>query len=135
MSHLTKVKTKIKNYLILKQALSDLNIKYVESSENNELVVKGYDKDHEKVRMLLKTGGPYDIGIVHNTAEDTYEFIADWWGVEDYIEMKQEDYINKITQRYAYNNVMDKIRSKGYDVVNEDVDEKENIRIVLRKWE
>jgi hypothetical protein len=135
MSHLTKVKTKIKNYVILKQALSDLNIKYVESSENNELVVKGYNKEHEKVQMLLKTGGPYDIGVVHNVAEDTYEFIADWWGVENYVEMTQEDYINKITQRYAYNNVMDKIKSKGYDVVNENTDEKENIRIVLRKWD
>lgn len=135
MSHLTKVKTQIKNYAILKQALTDLNIRYVESTESNELVVKGYDKDHEKVQMLLKTGGPYDIGIVHNVAEDTYEFIADWWGVENYVEMTQEDYINKITQRYAYNNVMDQIRSKGYDVVNEDVDEKENIRIVLRKWD
>ena len=30
---------------------------------------------------------------------------------------------------------MDKIKDKGYQIVNEEVDNKQNIRIVLRKWQ
>ncbi|MDY6969220.1 MAG: DUF1257 domain-containing protein [Spirochaetota bacterium] len=135
MSHFTKIKTNISNLNILKQTLKDLNIVYNESDINNKLTIKGWNNENVEVLLELKTGCSYGVGVVLNEENNTYEFVADWWGVETGTEVTQEDYINKITQKYAYNTVMDKIRSKGYEIVSEDVDEETNVKIVLRKWE
>ena len=135
MSHFTRIKTQINNLITLKQTLKDLNIDFTESDTNTKLLIKGWDNQSQEVLLELKNGGPYSIGLVFNDKTNTYEFIADWWGAETYIEKSQENYINEITQRYAYNTVMMKIKTKGYEIINEDTDEHDNIRIVLRKWE
>ncbi len=135
MSHITEVKTNIKNLIMLKQALKDLNIEFVEADAQNMLEIKGWNKEKKEVLMELKTGCSYSVGVVLNEETKTYEFVADWWGLETYTEVSQEEYINKITQKYAYNTVLDKIRSKGYELVNEEVDEEQNVRVVLRRWE
>ncbi|MCP4133335.1 MAG: DUF1257 domain-containing protein [bacterium] len=135
MSHFTKVKTQIKNLVMLKQALDDLNITCVEAEEGQTIEIKGWNKDTTEVLMELKTGSSYSVGVIENQETGTYEFVADWWGIETYTEVTQEQFMNKITQRYAYNTVMDKIKAKGYDLVTEEVDEKEQLHVVLRKWE
>ena len=85
--------------------------------------------------MEIKTGSSYSIGVVLNKKTNNLEFIADWWGVESHSGINHEDFLNKIYQKYAYNNVMDAIKNKGYQLVNEESDDKNNIRIVLRKWQ
>lgn len=135
MSHFTKVKTELKNLLILKQTLKDLDLTFVEADENTKINIKGWNNEKEEALLEIKTGGPYSIGVVHNQEEDTYELVADWWGVEMYVEQSQEEFIDKISQKYAYNTVIDKIQTKGYDIATEEVDEENNLRIVLRKWD
>ena len=134
MSHFTRVKTKIKNLIRLKDILKVLDYSIVESSTENKITVKGWNKDQTEVLVKIKTGGSYDIGIVRNE-EGFYEFVADWWGVETTTGLTQEDFLNKITQQYAYSTIKDKIKQKGYDLVTEEVDDKQNIRIVIRRWE
>ncbi len=135
MSHFTSVKTEIKNLIMLKQALKDLNLEYVEAEAGQHLKIKGWNKEEFECLLEIKTGGPYSVGIVQNKQTENYEFVADWWGVETYTELAQDQYMNRITQRYAYHTVMDKIKDKGYSLVNEEVDEDNNVRLVLRKWE
>ena len=134
MSHFTKVKTKINNLNLLKQVLEDINIQFIESTAEQQISINCFNNEKIDVQMELKTGGKYSVGVVE--AEDgTYEFVADWWGVEMYTELNEQQYTNKIIQKYAYNSVMDKVRAKGYDFVQEEVDDKNNIHVVLRKWE
>jgi hypothetical protein len=137
MSHITKIKSKITNLNLLKKCLADLKIQYTEITKENKIEIKSWDKKSvaSDIKLEIKTGSSYNVGVILNEKTETYEFVADWWGVESHSGIKTEDFINKISQKYAYNNVMDKIKDKGYQIVNEDVDDKQNIRIVLRKWE
>lgn len=134
MSHFTKVKTKIKNFVRLKDILKKLNYSYEESTEDGTINIHGWNKEETEALLKIKTGGSYDIGVIQNK-EGFYEFIADWWGVETTTGLTQDDCINKITQQYAYTTIIEKIRKKGYDLVTEEVDDKQNIRLVVRKWE
>ena len=135
LSHFTKIKTQIKNINILKQTLEDLKIDFNESDINNKLTIRGWNNANEEVLLELKTGSSYGVGVILNKQNNTYDFIADWWGVETSSGLNQDDYIDKITQKYAYNTVMDKIKTKGYDIVKEEVDDNNCVRILLRKWE
>jgi Protein of unknown function (DUF1257) len=137
MSHITKVKSKIDNLLLLKKTLADLDIECIEATTDNSIKLKAWGKEkiNEDVIMEIKTGSSYSVGLVLNKEDNTYEFVADWWSVETFTGIKQEDFIDKITQKYAYNNIMDKIKDKGYELVTEKVDEDKNIRLVLRKWQ
>jgi hypothetical protein len=137
MSHLTKIKSKIDNLVLLKQTLKDLNIQFNEADGSNVIKIKSWDKKivDEKILLDIKTDCSYNVGVILNKKDNTYEFSADWWGIETYTGVKQEDFVNKIMQKYAYNNLMDKIRDKGYSLVTEEVDDKNNIRVVLRKWQ
>jgi hypothetical protein len=136
MSHIAKIKSKINNLVLLKQTLDDLGIKYVEATENTPLRVKVWNDKfiEDDVKLEIKTGCTFSIGVVYNEEEKSYDFVADWWGIETYADVKQEDMMNKINQKYAYNNVLEKVRKEGYDVVTEQVDNENNIRIVARKW-
>jgi hypothetical protein len=133
VSHFTKVKTKIKSLARLKQVLKDLNYNYNEAEEQTALRIKGWNETEEQVLLEIETGCQYNVGVV--LEEDTCQFVADWWGVETYTGVTQQDFIDKIMQKYAYNTVLDKITQKGYNIVTEEVDDKQNIRILIRKWE
>jgi hypothetical protein len=135
VSHLTKIKTQISDLNLLKQALKELNYKTVENSDGSMVVIKGWNNESMEALLEIKTGGPYSIGVVRNAENNSYEFTADWWGVETYTGLKQEEIINKITQKYVYNSVLEKIKSKGYSIVKETTNEKQEIRLVLRKWD
>jgi len=133
MSHFTRVKTKINDLVRLKQVLQELDYTFLEAGQNSSLAIKGWDKLTQDVQLEIKTGCSYSVGVILN--ENNLEFVADWWGLETYTGVTQEDFINKITRKYAYSTVMDKIKEKGYSIVTEEIDDKQNIRILLRKWE
>ena len=134
MSHFTKVKTNIKNFIRLKDILKALHYSYEQSTENTQVSIKGWNKENTGVLLKIKTGGSYDIGVIKNE-QGLFEFVADWWGVETTTGLTQEDFINKVTQQYAYSTIREKMKQKGYDLVTEEVDDKQNIRIVVRRWE
>lgn len=135
MSHLTTIETKITNLVHLKQALDALKIKYVEGTAENTVKVKGWNNETIDALLEIKTGGPYGIGVVHNAETGTYEFTADWWGAEMYLEEGKETFLQKISQQYAYSSVIEKVRKQGYTLVKETTDDNQNIRLVLRKWD
>ena len=137
MSHITKVKSKITDISLLKKTLADLKMQYTEITQENPIEIKSWNKENivKDMQLEIKTGSSYNVGVIFNEKTKTHEFVADWWGVESYSGINKDDFINKISQKYAYNNVMDKIKDKGYQVVNEEVDDKQNLRIVLRKWQ
>jgi hypothetical protein len=134
MSHFTTVKTQISDLVRLKTIINELGFTIEEATETLKVFINGWNKSKEEALIKIKTGCSYDIGVIKNE-EGMFEFVADWWGVESTAGIVQEEFINKITQKYAYSTVMDKIREKGYDIVEEVVDDKQSIRIVVRRWE
>lgn len=134
MSHIAKVETKIRDMAMLKKALSAIQMNFTETAEGQTLTVKGYGKgeDIEGCFMEINVGSKYGIGIRKNA--ENYEFVADWWAIETFTGQKQEDLIDKITRRYAYETVIDKVRGMGYSVVDETVDSSSNVRLTVRRW-
>ena len=52
------------------------------------------------------------------------------------VELKQiaEEFTQKLTQCFVYDKVMRELKSKDFQVVNEEVSEDESIRIHVRRW-
>ena len=67
------------------------------------------------------------------TQDGTFEFVADWWGVESTRGVGEEEFIKKLTQRYSYHKVMEEIRKKGYTLEKE-VSEDDTIQLRVRTW-
>jgi hypothetical protein len=134
MSHIATISTKIKDLVNLKKALTVLEMKYVEAQNGQGLTIKGYNKNENVADciMEIKTGSSYSIGV--QEIEKGYEIVADWWAIETFTGQKQEDIINRITRQYAYETVMDRIKGMGFNVIQEEQDTKENIRITIRRW-
>ncbi|HAL18859.1 MAG TPA: hypothetical protein DCO86_04475 [Spirochaetaceae bacterium] len=134
MSHISKIDTTIKDLTILKKALTNINMKFIEAQNDQLITVQGYGKDEiiENCIMEIKTGCKYSIGV--RKVDKNYEFVADWWAIETFTGLKQEDILNKITRQYAYENVLDKVKDMGYNVVEEKQDLQQNVKLTLRRW-
>jgi hypothetical protein len=134
MSHIVKVKTRIRNLEYLKKALDSLGMDYELAPRGKSFRLTGFSKN-EIIRgclMKIKTGSAYSIGI--RKTEDGYEAAADWWAVETFGGQRKEELLGRITRRYAYEIIAEKARGMGFPFVKEEDDIKANIRISLRKW-
>jgi len=52
------------------------------------------------------------------------------------VELKQvaEEFTQRLTQSFVYNKVMKELKSKNFQVMNEEVSQDESIRIHVRRW-
>jgi hypothetical protein len=132
MSHISIVDTKITSMTMLKKALDALGMAYCVAGK--PLVIKGYGKDERITDCLMEiqTGCSFGIGV--REAAGKIEFVADWWAVETFSGEKQETLMQKITRRYAYETVMDKVRSLGYELVKEEENNRQEVRLTVRRW-
>ena len=133
MSHFTSVKTKIRDLVCLERALKDLGYTYTTAEAEQLVRVKGYQGQTTDAVMSIHTSKTYDVGV-KLTADGTYEFVADWWGVETTRGVEEKEFIQKLTQRYSYHKVMAEIRKKGYTIDTEETKEDETIQIRVRTW-
>jgi hypothetical protein len=84
-------------------------------------------------QLSIHASKTYDIGV-KLTADGTYEFVADWWGVETTRGITEEDFIKQVTQRYSYHKVMEEVKKRGFTLETEEVDEEQQIHIRVRTW-
>ena len=115
---------------ILGEAAQDLGLTLVETEEFVE--VRGYQSQAEKSKLIIRASDHYDIGL--KETEVGYEFVADWWGIEMETGLTQEQVVNKIQQRYAYHKVVKEVQKKGF-TLEEEVEEDEEIKLTVRRWE
>ena len=132
MSHFTSVKTKIRDLICLKRALDDLAYTYDEATDEQLVTVRGYQGETTEAVLSIRASKTYDIGV-KATQDGTFEFVADWWGVETTRGVGEEEFIKKLTQRYSYHKVMEEIRKKGY-TLEEEVSEDDTIQLRVRTW-
>ena len=128
MSHFTTVETQIKNLVILKRALKKLGFKIKEGVTH----VRGYRNELTEADLVIDTKSSIDIGI--KKTGDVYSFVCDWENLETHAGIDQKTFMKKILKEYAYENVMEQIKQKGYVVDEEKVDEKQQIHIRIGKW-
>ena len=122
MSHFTAVKTKIRDLACLVRAIKDLGYEVTQAEEHQQVRVRGYQGQTTDAVLSIKASKTYDIGV-KLTADGTYEFVADWWGVETTRGVTEKEFIQQLTRRYSYHKVMDEVKKKG-----------EAIHIRVRTW-
>jgi hypothetical protein len=69
-----------------------------------------------------------DIGFRKNG--ERYEIVADWFGV---IGVNKEKFINNLHRRYAYHVTRSKLEEKGFTLIEEKSEDKNQIRLILRR--
>ncbi len=125
MSHFTTLKTQIVSKDYLKEALEDLNILFQEG----DLEIRGYEGSCTPVEIRISTANPdYDLGF--RKSGDTYELVADWYGIED---INQQEFLGRVTQRYAYRVAMDQLAQQHFTVVEEEIRADNTIHITVRR--
>ncbi len=133
MSHFTSVKTKIKDLTCLVRALKDLGYEHTVAENEQQVRVRGYQGETTEAKLSIHASKTYDIGV-KITADGTYEFVADWWGVETTRGVTEEEFIQKLTQRYSYHKVMEEIKKKGFTIEQEETSQDQTIQIRVRTW-
>ncbi len=128
MSHFTTVETQIKNLVILKKALAKLGFKIKEGVTH----VRGYRNELTEADLVIDTKSSIDIGI--KKTGNVYSFICDWENLETHAGIDQQTFMKKVLKQYAYENVMEQIKKKGYVVDSETTDKQQQIHIRVRKW-
>ena len=86
-----------------------------------------------KVDLLVKDEFGRDVGF-EKTEKGTYQVISDTSGLNKEQLKKQQDFINKIRQKYAYNKITDELKKQGYVIAEEEKVQNNTIRLVARKW-
>ena len=128
MSHFTKVHTKITDLVCLKQAIADLGY----TCEEGAVEVRGYRSARERADLVIRTGSSYDVGL--RKVGEGYELVADWWGVETGTGIPQDQFVNRLTQRYAFHKVVGEAKKQGFAVAEVENQTDQTIKVVVRKW-
>ena len=126
MSHFSKIQTSLKDLDLLKRSLNDLSIQW--EPELNR--VRGYRDQTTFANLVIKQNNNYDIGFSWNCFE--YQLVADiqFWQQPWSIEL----FLDRVSQRYAYNSILESTSNQGFQTVNETVQEDGSIKLTLQKW-
>jgi len=122
MSHITKVKTHLKDGLILRKALKKLGYQLEEYDLRQSWEAKNLEFMARKGKVSIGFKG-------FREDKSVYEMHADW----EAMNAKREDVINAIYQTYSQEKIMDLAQVKGYSLMKNRMNEKGQIEIVLRK--
>jgi hypothetical protein len=122
MSHITKVKTHLKDGVMLRRALKKLGYEIQECASRQSRGAKECEFIARKDKLSIEFRGSKE-------RVTAYEMLADW----EAIKAKREDVINPIYQVYSQEKIMDLARVKGYSLMKNRTNEKGQIEIVLRK--
>jgi hypothetical protein len=125
VSHFTTLKTRIVSLEHLKAALTDLKMAFVD----RPVSIRGYGGQTTQVELKVPTQSPgYDLGF--RKQGDTYDLVADWWGIKD---IRQGQFVQQLTQRYAYHVAKDQLEAQDFTVVEEAVEQDQTIHICVRR--
>ena len=125
MSHFTTLKTQLVALQYLKKALQDLNMRY----EEGHVEIRGYGGNRMRVEVKVPTrNAGYDMGF--RKQGQAYELVADWFGIRD---INPQDFLQRLTQRYAYHVTKDQLEQQDFTLVEEKVEQDRTIHITVRR--
>ena len=122
MSHITKVRTQLKDGLVLRTSLKKLGYRIQErgSADTGKATDLEFTARKGSTRIGFKRSGE-TLAI--------YEMLADWEAMKEH----REGVCNAIYQIYSQEKIVDLARVKGYSLIQNRVSENGEIEIVLRK--
>ncbi len=125
MSHFSRVRTKLRDMEAVRRALEDLGYMVREDE-----TVRGYSR-HERARadIVVEAEDGRDVGF--RQEGDEIHIVADFWNRRG---LRYDEFINKVTQRYAYRTIVSKAEEQGFQIVKEEQQEDGSIRVVVQRW-
>lgn len=130
MSHFTTVKTRILDVEALEQSLYQLDFKVIHKAR-----IQGWQGRQKKAALVAQIGDcPYDIGFVKDPQTQHYNMVADWWALQQATGVGEQEWADRVTQRYAYNKILKEVAKQGFLVAQDQVTADQSIRLVVRKW-
>jgi uncharacterized protein DUF1257 len=133
MSHFTKCDLKIKNLVALKKALADMGLTFTEATAEQQVMVRGYKGAKINAEVSVDMG-KYDIGVVQQQ-DGSYQLVADWWGIETTRGTQEKEFVEELTQKYAYQQVVIACEEQGYTLEETKTEENGQIQLTVKKWE
>ncbi len=133
MSHFTTLKTKITDASALVKALADMGLHSVEVHQMPQHLY-GYQGDVRSqtaeviIRRQFVGHASNDIGF-KLTKDGTFEAIISEYDRSQF----SREWLNKLTQRYAYHVTRDKLEKQGFKLVTEQTEHDGKIRLVLQR--
>lgn len=126
MSHFSKIKTSLRDLALLQKSLDDLGVRWDENIKS----LNGYKSQRCFANLVIKQNNNYDIGFTWNGTE--YQLVADlqFWQQPWSVEL----FLDKITQRYAYNSILKTTETQGFQTVEELAQENGSIKLTLQRW-
>jgi hypothetical protein len=126
MSHFSNIKTQIRNLASLQAALTDLGIDWKSGPRS----VRGYRGQTRSAEVVIEQKNDYDIGFSWNGKE--YELVADlqYWQQP----LSVDGFLKQVTQRYAYQAVMQETAKQGFQVAEQQQNKDGSIRLVVQRW-
>lgn len=126
MSHFTTIKVQIKNSEVLADVLNELGHKFERNTQ-----VRGYQGDRVKAEYVIRGQNGYDLGFrKKEDDDDNYEVIADF----SMARIDQNQFINKIQQKYAHKMLLTTVETQGYTIEDEEVLNDGTVRVVVGRW-
>ena len=127
MSHFSKIKTSLRDLDTLKLTLSDLEINW----QADDQKVRGYNNQTHRAEIVIsQSESSYDIGFHWNGKE--FELVSDLQFWEQ--KFSVESFLDKVSQRYAYNCIINESIKKGFQATEMTNREDGSIRLVINRW-
>lgn len=126
MSHFSNIKTKIRNLDSLKAALKDLDIDW----KDGPAIVRGYQGQTHQADIVVQQNNNYDFGFTWNGSE--YDLVADLQYWEQPLTV--EGFLRRVTQRYAYNTVVNETANQGFTITEQKERQDGSISLVVQRW-
>ena len=123
MSHFTRIRTQLRNLDTVKLALEDLGYEIEDAHE-----IRGYMGQEAEADIVVKGSAKYDIGF--RREGDLIVMVGDFWGLK----MDRREFLNQVSQRYAYRTVLEQADAQGWSKVEEVVQEDGSIKLVIQRW-
>ena len=124
MSHFTRIKTKLRNLVLLERALRDLG--YEPTAGN--VRVRGWHGESRRADLVVPMANHYDFGF--RLVGDELVMMADEWGFRDNL----TEILGQITQRYAYHVCREQAEAQGFQVVGTETQADGSIRLVVQRY-
>tara|TARA_A100001035_G_C27717906_1_gene470415 strand:- start:334 stop:711 length:378 start_codon:yes stop_codon:yes gene_type:complete len=125
MSHFSTIKTKLTNKDVLIKALNALNY----STQESVLLVNPQDHDHQQWHVEVAVN---DFVGFKRAQDGTLQLVAELDAWKESIPV--ERFLEKVTQSYAREQLVETVQEKGYSVVSEQKSVDNTIELVVEKW-
>ncbi len=120
MSKFVSIRTSIKDVQCLREALDEMQLRVLDQDS-----VRGW-MGRRKVEFAVRAAGYGEVGFRRNK-EGAYEVVGDEMAIP-------QDFVRSVTQHYAKRKVLKEARKAGFNLVEQEVQQDQAIRLVVRKW-